>query len=598
MRTVFNFLSRALCALVLCAGVVFISCQKDPVDEGDKPEVQSDTTFVTLEKVTATTATFSGHLSVEASDIPSSQVMVYYSDAAEFKLEDATGVSTEQFDSDQNFKIVLNNLKPAAKYSYCVYIKVNEEKTYGETLTFTTSTLKADLTARDSVVITTEPVFMEFYGNISGLSEEDKPNIEVGVMYSTEIDGLESPLDRVKSPALEVAEDGSFTVTVEEPLPIDAIYYYCSYIKREWDYILGDVKVLKVFQPGSEQTKLDMSTAIDLSSDGTANCYAVAAPGVYKFKTVKGNSSVSVGDVRLGAVLWESFGTTTKPNVNDLIEAVYYKDDYIAFKVGDPFKTGNAVIAAKDKAGEIIWSWHIWLTDGIPQAQAYFKESGGEAFGAFMDRNLGAASATPGGEGTLGLYYQWGRKDPFLGSSSLSGYVKTESTIDWPEKALSTPEIGTIPYTISHPTQFIYNDLKPQDWEYKEEDVIDTERWTLLNKEKSIYDPCPPGWRVPDGGTDGLWQTRGFISCVPDAEKCGSDMGDWFFNESLWYPFTGKVDPGKGPNEVNGVGSHGCYWTAKTEQIYVYYLRVEGTGATATYALTCSCALSVRCCRD
>ena len=40
-----------------------------------------------------------------------------------------------------------------------------------------------------------------------------------------------------------------------------------------------------------------------------------------------------------------------------------------------------------------------------------------------MDRNLGATSATPGNVGSLGLLYQWGRKDPFLGSSSDFSYT-------------------------------------------------------------------------------------------------------------------------------------------------------------------------------
>jgi len=37
-----------------------------------------------------------------------------------------------------------------------------------------------------------------------------------------------------------------------------------------------------------------------------------------------------------------------------------------------------------------------------------------------MDRNLGAATVTTNTVSTLGLLYQWGRKDPFPGSSSTS----------------------------------------------------------------------------------------------------------------------------------------------------------------------------------
>ncbi len=36
----------------------------------------------------------------------------------------------------------------------------------------------------------------------------------------------------------------------------------------------------------------------------------------------------------------------------------------------------------------------------------------------WMDRNLGALNNTPGDVANRGLFYQWGRKDPFLPSSA------------------------------------------------------------------------------------------------------------------------------------------------------------------------------------
>ena len=40
-----------------------------------------------------------------------------------------------------------------------------------------------------------------------------------------------------------------------------------------------------------------------------ANCFMVNEPGFYTFKTVKGKTSESVGDVAVAVVLWETFGT-------------------------------------------------------------------------------------------------------------------------------------------------------------------------------------------------------------------------------------------------------------------------------------------------
>lgn len=48
-----------------------------------------------------------------------------------------------------------------------------------------------------------------------------------------------------------------------------------------------------------------------------------------------------------------------------------------------------------------------------------------------MDRNLGATTAEPNTVGALGLLYQWGRKDPFLGSASINSDVEAASTGHW-----------------------------------------------------------------------------------------------------------------------------------------------------------------------
>ena len=114
----------------------------------------------------------------------------------------------------------------------------------------------------------------------------------------------------------------------------------------------------------------------------------VSKAGLYRFKTVKGNGAESLGGVASASILWETFGISETPEYCDLIRAFCYKDGYIAFQTTDTFKEGNAVIAAKDANGAILWSWHIWLTDQ-PQGHEYYNNAG-----TMMDRNLGATSAT------------------------------------------------------------------------------------------------------------------------------------------------------------------------------------------------------------
>ncbi len=164
------------------------------------------------------------------------------------------------------------------------------------------------------------------------------------------------------------------------------------------------------FEPGSGGGD-DGKAYTDLSASGTANCYLVQNAGDYKFKAVQGNTDGTVGNVKSVEVLWESFGTTTMPNVGDLIDTVSYRDGYIRFSTPDTFAEGNAVIAAKNSKGVILWSWHIWCATEGWNEQVYYNGAG-----TMMDRNLGATSAAAGEVGSLGLFYQWGRKDPSLGA--------------------------------------------------------------------------------------------------------------------------------------------------------------------------------------
>ena len=98
------------------------------------------------------------------------------------------------------------------------------------------------------------------------------------------------------------------------------------------------------------------------------------------------------------------------------------------------------------------------LTDK-PQGQVYYNNAG-----TMMDRNLGATSATPGDVGALGLLYQWGRKDPFLGGGSISSNTVAKSTGTWPSAVSSDSNTGTIAYATSNPTTFIMRNSNNYDW--------------------------------------------------------------------------------------------------------------------------------------
>ena len=307
-----------------------------------------------------------------------------------------------------------------------------------------------------------------------------------------------------------------------------------------------------------------------LSISPPSNCYVVSHDGVYSFTPVKGNSSTLVSNIASVEVLWESFGTSVTPNKGDLIKSVSYQNGSVTFQTADIFKEGNAVIAAKDENGTILWSWHIWFTDQ-PEGQVYYNNAG-----TMMDRNLGAVSTTPGDAGTIGLLYQWGRKDPFLNNYDFINKMPAKSTIVWPSSVVSSASTGTINYAIAHPTTFITSNAKNIDWYYTGSTSTDNTRWTVSVKAKSVYDPCPSGWRVPDGGSNGVWsKALGSSSYFEDeslniSNNTGLNFSGKFGSAStIWYPSSGY----RGISAPTG--GWGRFWSASPNDSKAYYLEFD-----------------------
>ena len=343
---------------------------------------------------------------------------------------------------------------------------------------------------------------------------------------------------------------------------IDGNVYPTKYSYRPYGY---PVRCFKEGTGGDTKYDNDFSTsgARNLSDEGTANSYIVSSAGTYSISPVKGNSSESIGSVASAEVLWETFGTDENVIKGNLISGARYENGRIYFKTADTYREGNAVVAAKDAAGTILWSWHIWLTDE-PEGHVYNNNAG-----TMMDRNLGATSATPGDVGALGLLYQWGRKDPFLGSSSISSSIEAKSTITWPSAVSSDSSTGTVDFVTSHPTTFVKSGSTPYDWHYSSRDN------TLWQSGKTIYDPCPVGWRVPDGGSNGVWKTAGFASTSYDSSNEGMSFSI-SSPSTTWYPASGCRSYYDGA--LYDVGSSGDYWSVTPYSDYAFYLDVTNFG--------------------
>ncbi len=730
MKSSVNNFSRVLCALLLCTGLVFAGCTEGPLGDDqnteqgdnqnnsnenggdntggsqDKPidenEVTSGPATITIDKITATTVTFKGKIDVAEADRDFSIVTVRYSEPDGFSAmnEKLPKVSTTSFGENGDFTIVLDKLSYNTTYKYCVIAKVRTEETYsekvmsfatenisvnlsdagpitattaqisgaveglsesdkpqiqvgicysseegkvengqgtkltaseiqsdnavsfslsqltfgttyyyysyvkqgtasvyGEVKTFETGKVSVSVSAKESTIISVTPV-AEFTGTVTGLLEKDKSDVEVGVAYYTTNEGLKTN-SSTKVAATSVISDGTFELSKQ--LSVDTKYHYCSYVKQNSEYVYGaEINELQTFHPYSAPSDLNVASATDLSSSASANCYIVSTAGLYKFKTVKGNSSKSVGNVASASILWESFGTSETPEYFDLIKAFCYKDGYIAFQTADTFKEGNAVIAAKDASGIILWSWHIWFTDQ-PKGQVYYNNAG-----TMMDRNLGATSATPGDVGALGLLYQWGRKDPFLGSSSIhfDSVATAKSTISWPSAVSSESSNGTIAYATANPTTFIECNSN-NDWYYTGSSSTDNTRWTTSESSKSIYDPCPAGWRVPDGGDNGVWsKALGSSSNFAQSSLYNSSNEGMNFSgkfgcaSTIWYPASGSRSYRDG--SLGYVGDYGDYWSASPSKRNAYLLGFNGNGDVSLSGVSSNRAygLSVRCLQE
>lgn len=171
---------------------------------------------------------------------------------------------------------------------------------------------------------------------------------------------------------------------------------------------------------------------IDLTPLESANAYIISNPGDYTFDaSVKGNREDMIIDVTNREVAAD-FLWTDAPGA--VVNINYDRSNTsISFSVGKDPDTGeayrgNTVIALYDKAtNEILWTWHLWLTEEpatvitggyVAGGTAEFPADASNGHLYIMDRNLGAISADPSdGWKTYGLYYQMGRKDPIVGAN-------------------------------------------------------------------------------------------------------------------------------------------------------------------------------------
>lgn len=285
-------------------------------------------------------------------------------------------------------------------------------------------------------------------------------------------------------------------------------------LKNGYLYDLGTIDDMLV---------IDANPASDLSASESANCYITRKAGSYRFKTVKGNGNESVGDAVSASTVWETVNTVNAPSAHTIIADVVYYNGNIYFSIPQNPVDGNALLAARDKDGNILWSWHIWnLKNGL-QDQSYGTSYSNATM---MDRNLGALSATAGDALAMGFLYQYGRKDPVIGSAKAEAGAEMK-VCGTGFKAVSRDAVtGTMEYAVANPTTMICSTTDSWLNEYT------TAGWSSANK--TIDDPCPAGYTIASGmAYEGF--TRSNLKW--DATNLGRSRT--ISNKVVWFPASG-----------------------------------------------------------
>lgn len=230
---------------------------------------------------------------------------------------------------------------------------------------------------------------------------------------------------------------------------------------------------------------------------------------------------------------------------------------YIKFHIpAFTIEEGNFLLAIKDNNGNIAWSWHIWVT-GRDLSPVTIKNHDGATFD-IMPVNLGwngwgtegtiysyasqncivrfkhigseytrdvtvscpAKASMTAGSIVRGSspYYQWGRKDPFIcfGASTTGSNIEYSESAGSQAQAHKNPKIHYMDWDYCSWT----TDMFPYFW-----DTDNTGYSVDSPVMKTIYDPCPAGWNIPQYNTFTGFAGTGYEGYYGDSEFPINNIG-------------------------------------------------------------------------
>ena len=287
-----------------------------------------------------------------------------------------------------------------------------------------------------------------------------------------------------------------------------------------------------------------------------------------------------------------------------IITKVSLDGDYLRFNVDDNAPTGNAVIAVTSN-GKVCWSWHIWATTErydktitvrtgsrmyrIAPANLGWCYNGQQLNNNGSERKVLARIRQTEKEGltekiafcqqgkkltadSYGFctYYQWGRKDPEIPAEGYNPRTAYNSQGHHVQNFFATAK-GMMA-TILYPAVHFSDDKSGNPGPYGSSQynvwnaVNDGKQQEGAKTVKTIFDPCPPGFCVPNREIMTFLTKEGTMNW--QVERGGYE---WKKDENiLFFPCTGKREERK--SGIEEVGKIAMLWTADAETDLEGYL--------------------------
>ena len=338
----------------------------------------------------------------------------------------------------------------------------------------------------------------------------------------------------------------------------------------------------------------------------TANCYVIKEAGEYKFPCVYGNA-ISNGQTNSTAYTKNS-GSYSHNFVNykgnqivdpwistDTGESIYsvrlsiadtdgiftdisLSDDYIKFKVTSVPDTGaNGIISINNSVGTTMWNWHIWVWpyDLTPVSIINSTSVNYNILPVNLATKLDTADSINTTTGWKNWFYQWGRPTPLICPSA---YNSTNGHASYGALSYATATIApNIQAGIQNPTTFYkydtgYNNNWFQADSGKNYNLWDAARtsagYSDNNVVKTIYDPCPIGFKIPNGNTFTYFSTSNVVGSFSYGYKFKRYSDD---TTGVFFPASGYLRNNIGSWGL--AGSYGKVWLSSVYQAsHVYDL--------------------------